>query len=379
MLMSLVQMPLVRLVATVMALVLLAVAGVAPLAAQSTGDDLFSASIAVEPGSEQPAQIRQAMDAVLIKLTGQRGSPSDPRLAGLRADAQANLISFSYAEQLVPDGNFGERRLMLDAQFNRREIIRAMQRMGIELWSLERPEVLLWLAVEDEQRQRDMLAGDDRVHRFVLEQTAAARGLPLILPVQDQTDYSLIDADAIWGGFYENAELASERYATDRFVIAAASQRNSTSIGQAEGGWQVRWRLPGGSNGLETFVSQGVDLSAALEHGVHLLADRLAASAMVQSNADVSQTVRVILQQIHSPQQYAAASRVFKGMSQVRDVRLIQARGTEIELQLSLGASRDWLLQAIRLADDLSLADSLDDSDSGGAGSRPLRINVTAL
>lgn len=330
-------------------------------------EHLFEAAISVTPETEQAQQIGQALDAVLIKLTGRRDSPSDPRLASLRTDPQAHLLSFSYQEQLIPDGRFGQRQVMLSAQFIQQNILQALQDQGVDLWSLERPEVLLWLAIEDEQRQRDMLAGDDRQHRFVLQQTASQRGLPLVLPVQDQTDYSLVDADTIWGGFYENAARASERYATDRFVIAAASQRRGQSGASV---WQVRWRLPDDESGLETFVSRGANLSEALNKGIHLLADRIAARAMIQSNTETSGVVRVVLQNIQSPAQFAAAMMSFKQMSQVQDVTLLQADGSRIELSLSLSASRDWLLRAIRLADDLSVS-------SGGTGSSgELRVNV---
>ncbi len=327
-------------------------------------EDLFAAAVAVDPETEQGQQIRLALDTVLIKLVGARNAVIDPRLSTLRSDPQAHLISFSYQEQLIPNGEFGERQTILNAQFNRRQILAELQRQGVDLWSLERPEILLWLAIEDDQRQRDMLAGDDRLHRFVLEQTARLRGLPLVLPVQDQTDYSLVDADAIWGGFYENAELASQRYATDRFVIAAASQRNQI--------WQVRWRLPDNESGLETFVSRGPDLPAALAEGMHLLADRIAADAMVASSSNVSQTVRVVLQNIQSPAQYAVATRVFKNMSQVREVTLLQAQADDIELMLALSAPRRWLLQAIRLSDELSVDSSAGDPSTAAV----LRVNV---
>ncbi len=361
--MQMMQNPINKMMVTVTILV----AGFVAPYLWAAGDNLFEAAISVTPETEQAEQIGQALDAVLVKLTGRRDSPSDPRLSNLRADPQAHLLSFSYQEQLIPDGRFGQRQVLLNAQFIQRNILQALQDQGIELWSLERPEVLLWLAIEDEQRQRDMLAGDDRQHRFVLEQTASQRGLPLVLPVQDQTDYSLVDADTIWGGFYENAAQASERYATDRFVIAAASQRT----GQAGASvWQVRWRLPDDESGLETFVSRGADLSEALGRGIHLLADRIAARAMIQSNTETSGVVRVVLQNIQSPAQFAAAMMSFKQMSQVQDVTLLQANDNDIELSLSLSASRDWLLRAIRLADDLSV-------DTRGTGSNgELRVNV---
>jgi len=332
--------------------------------ALAVDEDLFVAKIVIDPASQQAQQISDALDTVLVKLTGQQDSIFNPSLSALRADPQAYLASFSYQERLAPDGSFGERQTLLNAQFNQRQILAELQRQNVELWSLERPEILLWLAIENQQRQREMLAGDDRLHRFTLEESAKQRGLPLVLPVQDQTDYSLVDADTVWGGFYENTELASQRYATDRFVMAAASERQSE--------WQVRWRLPDNEAGLETFVSRGLDLPAALQAGINQLSDRIAARAMVQSNADVSQTVKILLQNIQSPAEYALAERAFKGMSQVQDVTLLQAQASEIELMLSLNAPRRWLLRAIRLSDNLSLDVSTRDPESTDR----LRVNV---
>ncbi len=316
--------------------------------ALAANERLFGAEVVVDPDSDQAGQIRAALDAVLIKLTGQTSSVTDPRLSKLRDEAQTHLMSFSYQERLVPDGAYGKRQRVLRAQFNQRQVIEELQRQSIELWSLERPEVLLWLAIEDQQGQRDMLAGDDRQHRFALEQAARERGLPLVLPVQDQTDYSLLDADSIWGGFYENAELASQRYAADRYAIAAASRRGDN--------WQVRWRLPDDATGLETFQSIGPELSAALVAGINSLADRIAALNRVSSSTEISRTVRVMLRNIQSPAQYAVAARAFDAMSQVKQVTVVQAEADAIEIRLALSASRDWLLQAIRLADELSMA-----------------------
>lgn len=327
--------------------------------------DLFEANIVVDQNTDQAIQIRKALDTVLIKLTGRPNSLVDQRLSALRGDAEDYLVSFSYSEELLPDNQFGARETLLNAQFNERRLLAAMQRANIALWSLERPEVLLWLAIEGEDGERDMLAGDDRQHRFILERAAKRRGLPLILPVQDQTDYALIDANAIWGGFYENAEQASERYAIDRFVIAAASKRGDN--------WQVRWRLPDSEAGLISFVSSGLELSTALEQGIGIMANRIANSAMVQSSETASRSVRVLLQNIQNPAQFAAGIEAFKSMSQVDAVTLQKAQGNDIELALSLTASRTWLLQAIRLADELSV----DAEQSGVDRARVIRINVS--
>lgn len=360
-----------------MRLVLALLLGVLWFGSLYAADDYFTGQALQTGELSQQALISDALAHVLIKLTGRARIVDLPAMQSLLADAQELLIGFSYREQRAPGNLFGDADRYLLASFDPRAVQEHLRQAGIALWSLERPEMLLWLAIEEEGERR-MLAADEEGLRYQIQQLAEYRGLPLLLPLQDQTDYALVQPETIWGGFFADALLASERYAVDQTVIATAARVSAVGGLNERSQWQLRWRAYN-QHGLETFTSSGSELTSALAAGIEQLAELGARQSSVQLIADALQQVTVRLPQILDPQQFGRAWQALAGFSQVESLRLQQAGPDGVDLRLALGADIDWLRDAIAYSDELWLLPPGQTGAHSAAGLDRSRIAVIIL
>jgi len=354
-------------------LVLALLVGTWPASNVYAADDYFTGQALQTGNVSEQTLISGALAHVLVKLTGRADLVDLPAVQPLLADAQKLLVGFSYREQRAPGNVFDDADRYLLASFDQRMVQERLRQAGIALWTLERPALLLWLGIE-ENGERRMLAGDEEVLRYQMQQQADYRGLPLLLPLQDQTDYALVQAESIWGGFYEDALLAAERYASDQTVIATAAR-----VGFADRAlWQVRWRLHN-QYGLETFTSNGSELASALSDGIDQLAELSARQSAVNLIADAAQLVIARLPQVIGPQQFGRAWQALAGLSQVESVHLLQAGDEGIDLNLQMRADVSWLRQAIDFSDELWLLEPGQNDLQSAVGLDRTRIPIIIL
>lgn len=316
--------------------------------------DLFSASVPTgEPPRSERELVREALSRVLVKLSGRAAIADDRRVGELLAAPAQHLRSLQYRIEQVPQEQAGMREQeRLLATFQAEPLQRAVRERGLRLWSPERPDVLLWLAIERAGGEREMLPADASLLRFHLQRSARELGLPLLLPLQDFLDYAALDVDAVWGGFPEPLAAASARYEPDRLLLAAAWRSGD--------GWQVRWQLTGGRE-LISVRSHGATLDVALRNGLQSVADRLAAADAVRPPPPGRGETRLMVDTPPDARRYARVLRYLDSLSQLGNWRLASADARTMTFELSLRADRGWLQRALSYGDVLEAV-----QDAGG-------------
>ena len=103
----------------------------------------------------------------------------------------------------------------LDVSFAPSSLNRALNDLGLPLWGAERPETLLWLAVQESSRRYILAGGTQNAVRRSLDQVTEKRALPVLLPLMDLQDQSAVDFSDVRGGFTGHVQDASERYGVD--------------------------------------------------------------------------------------------------------------------------------------------------------------------
>src|SRR5688572_16754068 len=160
-------------------------------AAEMTG--LYDASIPI--GSRDNERERQqaygvALREVLLKLTGRQDTLENPEIKRGIGTAQTYVESWTYRTVPVapaPDvtTNSGE-QLLLQVGFFPSEIQNLLNTARIPIWPQNRPDTLLWIVVEQELGTRTMFGtsveNSPEIMRAI-EEAAAKRGLPLLLPL----------------------------------------------------------------------------------------------------------------------------------------------------------------------------------------------------
>lgn len=294
--------------------------------------NLYQSPVPVTTQSEQERQqlTPQVLQQVILKVVGDRSVLDITDLSPVLNKSNKLVQQFQYerinevSEDLTqPD------RLALVLKFNEASLNKSLSNLGLPIWSKTRPDVLVWLALDDGQ-SRTVLGAESSEHQIptLLTQAAEKRGLPLFLPVMDLEDHAQVKFADVWGDFSDSISLASQRYAPEVTLIARVSLQNSSIS-------QIYWHAV--INGQsEKWQSRG-DLQTALNAGVEELTDRLARRfTQVVSNNQYDKKINL---QITHVDDYADFSRVMQYLSKlqyVSDVQLSTLAGDQVDVTISL-------------------------------------------
>ena len=165
--------------------------------------NLYSGEVVV-PGqteADRNRAIPQAFIQVLQKLSGQREIPRSPALDDASNNAARLLRSYRYkkVDITAADGTVtGELRLV--AQFMQPEVDRVIQQIGLPRWQQERPDIQIWVVIDDGRNRQLKPLEFDYVWGS-MEDVAVIRGLPVSWPELDEEEVQLVDMRLVWGGF----------------------------------------------------------------------------------------------------------------------------------------------------------------------------------
>ncbi len=251
---------------------------------------LFTARVPVADQEEtiRHAAFGQALEQVLIKVTGQRGIAAEAAIAPLRAGVMDLVQNYGYeAVASLADGAMGVAAYDLWVQFDTEALRQALATAGLPFWGTQRPAVLVWLAI-DSQNQRTVLAAETAgEERTALDQVAANRGLPLLLPLWDLEDRRRVDFVDLSGGFMKPLREAGVRYGADA-LLAVHARRDDN------GPWRLHWHLEQGDVQRQ-WEQRGTNLPYLLRAGAHEAIDHLAAqlamSAAVTKGSGILVTI----------------------------------------------------------------------------------------
>lgn len=322
---------------------LLLMSGLLPAQAARV-DNLYGATV------EMPAGARNSMNAafdlalaeVLVKVTGQPGA----------GDAAVRKALPSGASLVQQYSRLPENRIR--AQFDPRAIRKALDSAGLPVWGEDRPLVAVWLAADAGGGRRVLLSSESSSEfdaadplqpvREAVTDTAERRGLPVVIPLMDAQDLSLVSFTDVWGDFRTPVMQASERYRAEAVLIGRT--RNLDPLED-----RVRWSLTMGADQ----VSWEGDAASGPARAAEYLAQRFATTA---SSAD---SLRVLIKNVDSLEKYGQLKRYFASLNIVEEATLARVNGTELEFDLVVRGDQQRLERSLERNASLQPASSESD------------------
>jgi hypothetical protein len=348
-------------------------------AAAVSVEGLYSASIEVADKSDDARgkAFRRALERVVVRAAGRDEVVAEEAVRTLLANAEGYVQQYQYeAIEREPDSAAGgggsdgagddagaaessvdEPLYRLKVKFIGSRIEQALADRGVTVWGRQRPEVLVWLAVDDGERRYIVGAeGDTPVHADL---TAAAkqRGLPLLLPLLDTADRNRVDFRDIKGGFLDAIRTASERYRAQTFLVGYIERRGRRWLGDWQllglGGERRSWR--GRADGLPDAVSAGVGGAT----------ERIAAT--FAGRAGQIERVRLRVRGVGAVDAYARVSTYLEQLARVRTASVAAIRAGEAVFRIQIHGTVAQLQRSIALADTLVPAQRARPSGTAGA------------
>jgi len=304
-------------------------------------DDLFQVEVAADgrDAGSRDAALGQALGQVLLRITGSAESLSNPSLRPLLKNPSRFAQQYRFREIPAETPEQAE-QLRLWVQFDGVALAREVREAGLPYWGSERPDVLLWLAIDN--RGRRYLVSDNSgggVARS-LSQSAYRRGLPLTLPLMDLEDQRAVQFTDVWGGFVGSLEEASQRYRPQ--VILVGKLGRSGPSGDWRGSWNL---LAAGSQ--QSWTSHSANLEAAVEQGIGATSEWLARQYAVVATDEAVRSL--LVEGVQGLEDYARVSKYLASLTPVEQVQVARVNGQEVEFSLNLNSEERNLLQVITL------------------------------
>lgn len=338
--------PIYRLFASLLMLMLM------PVTAYSTRvEGLFQAEVEVASRSkaDREAAVQEAMRNVLVRIIGREDALDEEAVQQLLRRAGDFTEQFAYQQQRLPDSASGERKLNFQVQFDGTALSREIRRRGLPFWGQERPDVLFWLAIDD-QGQRHILAEQgDATQVDTVQQAARQRGLPLMLPLMDLDDQRAIQFTDVAGGFTPAIREASQRYRPQIILVCKLQRAPGASD------WRANWTLlsPTQDRSWET---RSTSVSEALEQGVGQAGEWIAQRYALVSGEEQLRSLTV-----EGVQDLSAYARVFDylaSLTPIEHVEVARVSDGVIEFNLQLVTDEESLSRLITLGRVLKPGDS---------------------
>lgn len=293
---------------------------------------LYQATVPVpnQSAQEREPALRQALEAVLVRVIGNRNLP--PETAPVLDRAASLVQGYGYESASAGPG------LLLRAQFDARAVEAALRSHNLPVWGDNRLSQLVWIALRDDSGTRGLLdAGAAAARAPALLATAEARGLPFTFPSLDATDRQLATFNEVWSGNFDGVQAAARRYNTDLIVVGR--------VGREAGRWLGRWTLLSRSGASEEWSSVHATLDAALAAGVHELADRQAQRYATQTGS--VQELRLQVGGVQSLRDYGRALNYLRNLNAVRSAQVDTVQQDTLVFRLKVEGDPETLARVI--------------------------------
>jgi hypothetical protein len=334
------------------------------VAAEVTG--LYQASVPAESRDNERQRIRAfaaGMQEALVRLTGHNDVASEASVQAALASPQSYVESWAYRTLASTDGTAPQ--LMIDISFYQAEIQRLLDNAGIPVWPSSRPETLVWLIVQDELGQRvtaDLNAVTGAKAMQALQAAALKQGLPVLGPLWDFEDLTVMRPELLWTLDEPTLRLASARYRYDS-ILAVRILESVTGQVVAKAVHLFRDRV----QQVEAFDS---DLDSFFADTTAMVARELAdnyAVRLTSTAAGSTQAEKLMLLSVagvNGLADYADLLHYLEGVAGVSDLQVREVDGGQLLFSLNAAGQVRQLVENLALGRKLqAVADPAMGSD----------------
>lgn len=311
--------------------VLLLVLSVGLAHAQDLGLYEGEVPVASQSEADRVAALPAALSQVLGKLGGSAASAAS-------ADASQLLQQYRYREEMVSADSGVQMRLSLIARFDQAAVQSLLGEGGAMVWSAQRPQPLLWLAIDDGSGAR-IVSQDAAAAVVPLTARAVQRGLRVRLPEYDAQDQGVVYARDLSGSETYAVDTATQRYGGPALI---------GWMRRGDDGWLVDWRLRDGQTEIGRWQSRDTQAAVVLASGADGAADLLSQRYSNQVLSGPAGRYRARVDGLSSAKDFAHVMGLLKRQPITREITIVAMTETGLDLEMELSSDMNGLAQLLR-------------------------------
>jgi hypothetical protein len=286
-----------------------------------------------ERSEKAPILLRE----VIVKVVGNRGLVDSTDLTDILSHANDYVVKYGYHVTNAGSTDLTEpEALAVELFFDDTAVNQAIKSAGLPIWGRTRPEILIWLGVEQNGERR--VVGSDDVPVDIataLKMAADKRGLSFLLPVMDLQEQTQIHFEDIAQQQVNAIQTLSNRYGAP--IVVSVHMKDQGPSSQAD------WLANGQAFNFQ-WQSQG-DLQTVFFEGLALLADKM---SMNYSQSIDRHHAQALLMQVSNIKNYADYHRLLAYLDKldlIDSVEVNEINGEQVSLALNYFGSEQVLLR----------------------------------
>lgn len=315
-------------------------------------DHLYEVEIAVSNQTRKTRHevFRKAFQQMLIKVVGSSRVLGNPLVDDARNKVLKYISQFRYRElptgfkQPVATTTNSTPALysnVLWIKFDVQVVNKLLRNSQLPVWSKQRPETLVWIAVRDGGQRYILRQRDKSPIKDEIEKAAKARGLPIRWPEYDEVDHSRLSFVDLWGGFWDNILTVSRRY-----------QKESILVGRylwASGQWKVNWDLLTDTH-QQNWQINSSELAFLSTTGIDKTSDLVSAKyALFLRETGGGGNFYIDIHGIDSVDSYAQIMNYLQGLAPVKDLNASEVSMQGVRFKINAQGNVDDLKHLIAL------------------------------
>ncbi len=319
-------------------------------------DSLYksTAPVTTQATAERNQATRQALEQVMIKVSGDAQILNNPKLKSNLSAADTLIQQFSYTT--LPPGK-STTPYLLEVQFDPTGVNQWLRDAGAAIWGQNRPLVIAWIVYEGSGHPAEIISSDSISDiSTLLKQNAEKRGLPLVLPVMDMTEINQITPKDVTDMTISKLTDAAKRYVSDAVLIGHITQDSNGLASQWKlvlGDHQWDWNLAGKSI---------IDIAPTL---INNITNTLATRFAVVTTNTIQKDLALKVTGITHYRDFAQLTRYLNHLTPVANVEITKILSdNDVILKVSLRSTQESFVQALALGKKLTPAPITNAADT---------------
>ncbi|MEX1220633.1 MAG: DUF2066 domain-containing protein [Idiomarina sp.] len=303
-------------------------------------DDLYEAQVSVysQAQAERQRALEQVFEQMIVKVTGNSGVVSEDAVKQAKGQVSDYLVQYGYRTE--------NSQQWLWASFDESKVNALLRTIDAPIWGNRRPRLMVWMAQEENDGTRDIIASDSTtVMKQQLLNRARERGVPVALPLMDLTDRMRVSVTDVWGRFEQPLQRAAQRYTADGLLMTRVYRSTNPD---ANGDWVFEWQAMVGN---ERIYGREVGNDPALMAAplVDSVAEQLADLYGIRSSDAQSDALTIRVLQLDSIDSVLSVEKFLASLSIVKQVDLLEFGDGKAEFTLQLHGDAKRAQQTIGL------------------------------
>jgi len=315
-------------------------------------EDLYTVEL---PVADQTTSLRlesfnEAFKQVLIKVSGSDDALRDPAFARPLERSARYVKQFRYLNRSQPgDEEFDASRLYLRIDFDQQLVEGLLREQNYPIWGRERPSTLMVFSYDVNETIK--LASQETTADLIeaLDTAARTHAVPVLFPLMDLEDISLVKIRDIVARQYEGIEAMAQRYAPNALLVGQI-------IGRSGKGWEGDWEVKFADQAFR-WKHEASSRQEIIDQVIRQLAKILAQEYALDDHSSVEESLLLAVSNVNGIDKLIKVQRYIESLNAVVRVRVAMINKDVVTYRVSLRNAPEDLQRLIEFGEVLELED----------------------